>query len=218
MKIPRFLLGCIGVLLLFNPLLSQEDVPVEKPELPDHVYIPYKDLEKVLGKADQGVFLPYKDFQNLWQSARGKPSKAPDSGPAHLVSAAKFTGTVEEKLARIQLNLTVDVLKEGWVTIPVGLGQVGVSAVQLSGAENQEDATQPLLRFQNNRYEILAKGPGRQEITVDFVSQLVTQPGRNLLKFNIPQAAINTLELTNPGENLKVDVQPMLAASTSQVE
>ena len=217
MKISCFLLGCLGVLTLFNPLLAQE-IPEEKPELPDHIYIPYKDLEKVLGKQDQGVFLPYKDFQSLWKAARGQPAKVQGTGPAHLVSAARFSGTVEEKLARIKLDLTVDVLKEGWVTIPVGLGQVGVSSVKLANAGNEADTTPPLLRFQNKRYEILAKGPGRQEITVDFVSQLVTQPGRNLLKFNIPQAAINTLELTIPEENLKVDVQPMLAASTTQVD
>ena len=53
-------------------------------------------------------------------------------------------------------------------------------------------------------------------VNVDFVLQLVTEPGRNLLQFDIPSAAINTLELTIPEENLKVDVQPMLAASTTQ--
>jgi hypothetical protein len=217
MKISRFLLGCLVVLSLFNPLFSQE-IPEEKPTLPDHIYIPYKDLEKVLGKQDQGVFLPYKDFQSLWNAARGQPAKVQGSGPAYLVSAARFSGTVEEKLARIELELTVDVLKEDWVTIPVGLGQVGVSSVNLSNSGNEVDASQPLLRFQNDRYEILAKGLGRQKVSIHFVSQLVTQPGRNLLKFNIPQAAINTLELTIPEENLKVDVQPMLAASTTQVD
>jgi hypothetical protein len=185
--------------------------------LPDRVYIPYKDLESVLGKKNQGVFLPYDDFQNLWEAARGKPARAQDADLSHLVSAARFTGTVKEKLAHIQLQLTVDILKEGWVTVPIGLGQVGVSSVNLGpGAGDAVD--KPLLRFQKNNYEILAKGPGRQVLTIDFVRQIVTQPGRNLLQFTIPTAAINTLDLTIPEENLKVDVQPMLAASTSQAE
>ena len=188
----------------------------EAPALPDHIYIPYKDLADVLGKDDQGVFLPYKDFQNLWKAARGQPAKAPDAGPSHLLSAARFSGTVEEKLARMQLQLTVDILKEGWTTIPIGLGRVGVSSVALAGGAGDEAADKPLLRFHNNRYEIIAKGPGRQVVQVDFVLQLVTQPGRNLLQFTTPSAAINILELAIPEENLKVDVEPMLAASTSQ--
>ena len=116
----------------------------------------------------------------------------------------------------MQLELTVDILQKGWTTIPVGLGRVGVSSVDLVDSETAEERSNPLLRFQNNRYEIIAKGPGRQVVNVDFVLQLVTEPGRNLLQFDIPSAAINTLELTIPEENLKVDVQPMLAASTTQ--
>lgn len=208
----------VSLLMIFScvcrSLLAQ---PAEKaPALPDHIYIPYKDLEGVLGKDNQGVFLPYKDFQNLWKAARGQPAKAPAAGPSHLLSAARFTGTVKEKLARMRLKLTVDILKEGWSTIPIGLGKVGVSSVGLAEEVGVGAGAKPLLRFQNNRYEIIAKGPGRQVVEVEFVLQLVTQPGRNLLQFSIPAAAINTLELTIPEENLKVDVQPMLAASTSQ--
>ena len=203
------------VLAVESLVLSAQTVDVATP-LPDHIYVPYRELESVLGKEDQGVFLPYKDFQNLWKAARGQPAKTPDNGPSHLLSAARFSGVVEEKLARMQLELTVDILQKGWTTIPVGLGRVGVSSVDLVDSETAEERSNPLLRFQNNRYEIIAKGPGRQVVSVDFVLQLVTEPGRNLLQFDIPSAAINTLELTIPEENLKVDVQPMLAASTTQ--
>ena len=209
MKILKLLVFSIGLC----PLLQGQSAN----PLPDRVYIPYKDLENVLGKKNQGVFLPYEDFQNLWKAARGKPAKVKDADLSHLVSAARFKGTVKEKLAHIQLKLTVDILKEGWVTVPIGLGKVGVSSVELAPHAGDE-VEKPLIRFQKNNYEILAKGPGRQILTIDFVRQLVTQPGRNLLQFTIPTAAINTLDLTIPEENLKVDVQPMLAASTTQAE
>ncbi|MBL7184919.1 MAG: hypothetical protein ISS70_01225, partial [Phycisphaerae bacterium] len=62
------------------------------------------------------------------------------------------------------------------------------------------------------------KGKGRYVLALDFVRQLETQPGLAVLKYRIPSAAITTLELMIPEENLKVDVQPMLAATTSQVE
>ena len=100
------------VLAVESLVLSAQTVDVATP-LPDHIYVPYRELESVLGKEDQGVFLPYKDFQNLWKAARGQPAKTPDNGPSHLLSAARFSGVVEEKLARMQLELTVDILQKG---------------------------------------------------------------------------------------------------------
>ena len=45
---------------------------------------PSRELERVLGKDDQGVFLLTRIFQNLWKAARGQPAKTPDNGPSHL--------------------------------------------------------------------------------------------------------------------------------------
>ena len=39
-----------------------------------------------------------------------------------------------------------------------------------------------------------------------------------MLNFRIPSAAISTLELLIPEENMKVDVEPMLAAGTAAAE
>jgi len=61
-------------------------------------------------------------------------------------------------------------------------------------------------------------GAGRYLLALDFVRQLETQPGLAVVDFRIPSAAITTLELLIPEENLKVDVQPMLAATTSQAK
>ena len=55
-------------------------------------------------------------------------------------------------------------------------------------------------------------------LALDFVRQLETKPGLAVLNYRIPSAATTTLELLIPEENLKVDVEPMLAATTSQVK
>ncbi|MHC4528114.1 MAG: hypothetical protein ACYS29_09580, partial [Planctomycetota bacterium] len=47
---------------------------------------------------------------------------------------------------------------------------------------------------------------------------LKTEPGLHVLTYRMPSASVTTLELLIPEENLKVDVEPMLAATTSQVE
>jgi len=74
------------------------------------------------------------------------------------------------------------------------------------------------LRVVDGEYIFVTKGKGRYVLALDFVRQLETKPGLAVLNYRIPSAAITTLELLIPEENLKVDVEPMLAATTSQVK
>ena len=164
------------VLAVESLVLSAQTVDVATP-LPDHIYVPYRELESVLGKEDQGVFLPYKDFQNLWKAARGQPAKTPDNGPSHLLSAARFSGVVEEKLARMQLELTVDILQKGWTTIPVGLGRVGVSSVDLIARLLKRDQ----IHYFDFKITVTKLSPKVQATGGEcgLYSATVTEPGRN---------------------------------------
>ena len=180
---------------------------------PTKVYVPYEELKGVFEKADQGVFLPYKEFQKLWRAAQSKPAGVSEAPFEYLVSTARFDGKVEGELATLRLKLTIDILSDGWVQVPIGLGEVAVAH-----AATEDANVVPLLRVEKGQYIFLTKGKGRYVLALDFVRQLETQPGLAILSFRIPSAAITTLDLLIPEENLKVDVQPMLAATTSQVE
>lgn len=183
---------------------------------PAKVYVPYKELKGVFEKEQQGVFLPYKEFQRLWRTAQGKPKVVSEAPFEYLISTARFRGDVKEEIATLRLELTIDILNDGWVQVPLGLGEVAVSEATILKTENTKIV--PLLRVVNGEYIFVTKGKGRYVLALDFVRQLETQPGLAVLQYCIPSAAITTLELLIPEENLKVDVQPMLAATTSQVE
>ena len=183
---------------------------------PTKVYVPYEELKDVFEKEQQGVFLPYKEFQKLWRAAQGRPAGISEAPFEYLISAARFKGKVKEELATLRLRLTIDILAEGWVQVPVGLGGVAVSEAALLEAKNTKIV--PLLRVVDGEYIFVTKGKGRYVLALDFVRQLETKPGLAVLNYRIPSAAITTLELLIPEENLKVDVEPMLAATTSQVK
>ena len=201
-------------LAVFAGLVSAATAaPETKPAPPTKVYVPYEKLKGVFEADKQGVFLPYAEFQRLWRAAKQSPAAVREAPMSYLVSSAKFTGKVDSELARMRLELVVDILADGWVQVPIGLGDVAVSAVSADKAK-----TAPLLRVVGGQYVLLTRGKGRQTITVDFARQLVTKPGLNVLGFRIPPAAITTLELTIPDENMKVDVEPMLAATTEQID
>jgi len=186
----------------------------EKP--PVKVYVPYKELTDVFEKEQQGVFLPYKEFQRLWRAAQGRPEAVLEAPFEYLISTARFSGSVKDEVAALRLELTLDVLADGWVQVPLGLSDVAVAEAKILDADSAKSV--PLLRVENGQYAFVTKGRGRYVLALDFVRQLETQPGLAVLKYRIPAAAITTLELLIPQENLKVDVQPMLAATTSQVE
>ncbi|MGB2823294.1 MAG: hypothetical protein WBF17_20095, partial [Phycisphaerae bacterium] len=182
---------------------------------PTKVYVPYEKLKGVFEKEAQGVFLPYAEFRRLWQAAQRAPAGVTEAPTPYLISTARFSGKVDSELASMKLELTVDVLADGWVEVPLGLGDVAVADASFAKADTKPA---PLLRVVNGQYRLLTRGKGRRVLTVDFVRQLVTEPGLNVLGFKIPASAITTLELTIPEENMKVDVEPMLAASTEQVD
>ncbi|UCC97544.1 MAG: hypothetical protein JSW66_17080, partial [Phycisphaerales bacterium] len=191
-----------------------EDRDGNKP--PAKVYVPYQELMDVFEKEPQGVFLPYKEFQRLWRAAQGRPEVVPEAPFEYLTGTARFHGSVKEDIATLRLELTLDILRDGWVEVPLGLSEVAVSEATILEAESTKIA--PLLRVSDGEYIFVTKGKGRYVLALDFVRRLETQPGLAVLKFRIPSAAITTLELLIPEENLKVDVQPMLAATTSQVD
>jgi hypothetical protein len=182
---------------------------------PEKIYIPYEKLKDVFESEKQGVFLPYADFQRLWSAARGAPAGAVESPLGYLISTARFSGKINGKLAEMNLLLTVDIMNDRWTEVPIALGQVAVANTSFKTAPDAK--AKPLLRVVGGKYRLLVKGKGRWVVSIDFVRQLVTKPGQNVLEYQMPSAAISTLELLIPEENMKVDVEPMLAAATSQV-
>ncbi len=217
----RRLLNTIAVLcsivFILLPTGAKAETESEGPRKPPaKVYVPYKELKSVFETADQGVFLPYKEFQRLWRAAQGKPDSVAEAPFEYLISTARFHGDVKEKIATLRLELTIDILSDGWVQVPLGLGEVAVSQASILESENTK--TVPLLKVVDGEYILVTKGKGRYVLSIDFVRSLETQPGLAILKCRIPPAAITTLELLIPEENLKVDVEPMLAATTSQVD
>ncbi len=192
------------------------DEPESKADKPMRVYVPYEKLEGVFESEEQGVFLSYQEFQKLWRAAQGAPANVSEVPFKYLISTARFHGKVQGNLAALRLELTVDILTDDWLEVPLGLSEVAVSKVQF--IEPADPPSVPLLRVNKGQYILLVRGRGRYVLAVDFVRQLETQPGLHVLKYRVPSAAITTLELLIPEENLKVDVKPLLAATTSREE
>ncbi|OQB82844.1 MAG: hypothetical protein BWX88_03700 [Planctomycetes bacterium ADurb.Bin126] len=216
------------------PAWAQPNPPSPPPpSAPSRVYVPYDKLKGVMEAEKQGIFLPYSEFERLWKAAQGQPAAVEAAPTPYLISTARFSGQVDGELATIQLELTVDILSDNWVQVPLGLvsslsdalkkkkapddpsGEVAI--ISAAFTEPADVKLQPLLRVVDGQYLLITRGKGRRVLKIEFVSQLVSRPGLNVLSFRIPSAAISTLDLLIPEENMKVDVTPMLAATTNQL-
>ncbi|MDD4890727.1 MAG: hypothetical protein PHU85_12455 [Phycisphaerae bacterium] len=211
-----FSLSLLVATCLTTPLRAAD--PAAEPTPPDRVYVPYEKLKGLLDAQKQGVFVPYDEFHRLWQAAQGSPASAAGAPAAYLMSAARFTGSVGAELATMRLELTIDVLGDDWVQVPLGLGGVAMTKVAFAEDKDNPPKAEPLLRVADGQYVLVTRGKGRRVLQADFVRQLVIEPGKNVLSFRAPGAAISTLDLLIPEENMNVDVQPMLAATTSQAD
>jgi len=130
----RWWMLVLAVCLLIQPLVAQQASTT-----PTKIYVPYEKLKDVFESQKQGVFLPYEEFQRLWQAAMGAPAAVRAAPNPYLISTTRFTGEVGEEVASMQLELTVDILADGWVEVPIGLGDgdglfVSASKSQLNDA------------------------------------------------------------------------------------
>jgi hypothetical protein len=212
------LLACVAVGSIWDSSAPGQGAGGAAATEPAKVYVPYDQLKTVFEKEKQGVFLPYQEFQSLWAAAQGAPAAVDGAPVPYLISTARFNGAVGTELAQMQLELTVDILRDGWVEVPLGLSEAAVAKAEFLPENEKADQpkAQPLLRVVDGKYVLLTKGKGRRTLKLEFVRQLITEPGLNVLAFKIPSAAITTLDLEIPQENMKVDVEPMLAATTTQ--
>lgn len=212
----RLILSIVIFFVLWSVFFAGGSVYAEQKSSASKVYVPYDKLKDVFEKEGQGVFLSYSEFDKLWRAANGKPADVLKRPFDYLISRAKFNGRVSGKLGVMNLELTVDILADGWVQVPIGLGEVAVKAVSI--ADSSDAKAKPLLFVAGGQYYVTVKGKGRYIISVDFVRQLKTTPGLHVLNYRMPPSAMTTVELLIYEENMKVDVKPMLAATTTQVE
>ena len=189
-----FSILCLLPVLKCHAAANENDNPGN---LPAKVYVPYEELKNVFENENQGVFLPYRDFQKLWQAAQGKPADVSQAPFEYLISTARFDGNVNEEIASIKLELTIDILSKDWVEVPIGLGSAAVSKANLINLDDNDNPVEPLIRVVNGQYIFTVKGAGRYILELDFVRQLETQPGLAVLEFSLPSASITTTPPTS---------------------
>jgi hypothetical protein len=177
------------------------------------VYIPFSKLKDVFEKEGRGVFLPYDQFKKLWDEAQQHKNAPPVplSPLDSIITSAINEATVQRDVVQVEATLTIDLIKEGWLQVPLRLKD---SAIQSATIDGETARITPAV---DGGYQLLIENDAKEgksiELKLTYSRSFSKSPGRNSVSFESPQAPVNRWRIRVPQEGVKVNVQPMIAAS-----
>jgi hypothetical protein len=190
---------CIAALLICLGLGSRAqsaESPAQKPE----------------SAAGGEVSLPLIDYNTLLQQA-ADPARPPRLAPAgYALGDAQVSVTVERQDARasgaVQVRLSIDVLEDEWVLVPVLPSGTPVAAATIDGEPVQLLATPAGLAW-------ATKAAGAYSMQLSYQVDAASSQGGFSLPVPLPQAAAIKLTATLPGTGLDVSVIPSAGSKTA---
>jgi len=186
--------------------------PAPPPVREESIYIPYTKLREVFEKEGRGVFLPYEKFQALWQAARDKTAAPAEAKPPvdALITEVENKATVSKDVLKVSAVARIEVLKEGWVEVPLRLGDVALTLATL-------DDQPARIVSDGGGYKLLIEKKGKQPqqytLKLEFAKAYTKAPGQNSVSIDTPQAPVSKWEVRIPEAGVKVNIQPLLAAT-----
>lgn len=176
------------------------------------IYIPYEKLQETFEKEGRGVFVPYERFQELWKAAREAENKPPESAPPvkALITEIDSLAVVDHDVVRVRATAKIDLLTQGWLTIPLRLADAAVLSAQIG------DEPARLVPHPQGQALLLKKdgsAPEQIVLQLNYAKAFTKAPGQNSVSFQAPSAQVNRWTIRVPDSGVKVNVHPMLAAT-----
>lgn len=182
------------------------------------IYVPYSKLQKVFEQQGRGVYLPYEEFQALWKQARAAMVIPADEKPPidALIAEISSEAIVQEDVVRVTANLKIEVLSEGWHEIPLRLNDAAILSAKRDG-----QPARVMFKPEGGYWLLVEKtdpDPQQLAVTVEYTKSFAKSPGRNVVSFQAPQAPINQWRIRVPQAGVKVNIQPLVAATEEPSE
>lgn len=216
-RAPRFLLlSLIACFCLGAPVISfaQSSVEADKPaSTPDKqqddwdrlIYVPFKNIKDVFDKSDATIFMPYLEYLELWSKSAGTGTVNGLNFPAKaVVTSSSYQAEIQENVARIQCDLTIQVLGDPWVEVPLQFGDAAIGKV------NSQKSKVFLRGTGKGSYTLLLSEKGEHQVQIELLTRVKNSPEGRSFQFVCPTVGITTLELLIPESDQTVKITPQL--------
>ncbi len=189
------------------PQVSDEAGEAAKPSLSEKwdrlIYVPFKELQKVFDNQDASVVLPYAEYLDLMKRALAAVPLTTGNQEA-VITSSSWSATVEKDLARVTVELKLNVLKEdGWATLPITFGAAAIGKV------DPADGSVLLKGVGQGQYELLVQGAGQKTVTLELLSTVLTSPEDRSFAIQCPPTGISELVITIPEPDQRIRITPL---------
>lgn len=167
------------------------------------IYVPFRELQKVFNNQDASVVIPWSEYLELVQRSFGShpATAAPQDA---IITSTLWTATVEKDVARIALDLRLNLLKSsGWATVPLNFGAAAVGRVEPA------DGSVLLKAVAQGQYELLIKAPDSKAVRIELLVPVQTSPEDKSFSIDCPPAGISELTVTIPEADQTVKISPL---------
>lgn len=206
------LMGAIGISAFSQekPQNSSEEKSTLREQT---IYVPYEKLREVFEREGRGVFLPYDKFQELWKAAQAATKPTSPNGPPvdGILVSAENEAEVEREVMVVKSKLTIELIKSGWQKIPIQLGDAAILSATVAGQVAR------VFHEPDRGYSLLIENkesqPSLVVVELQYAKAYSKTPGQNSVSFQSPLAPVNRWRVRIPDSGVKVQVEPMLAAT-----
>ncbi|RLI93227.1 MAG: hypothetical protein DRO89_00580 [Candidatus Altiarchaeales archaeon] len=126
-----------------------------------------------------------------------------------IISGAEYRGVVKEKSASITAIYDLEVLKDGWVEIPLLSSDVAIANAKLDGKRIS-------LLTKNGKHELITNEIGKHKLEIDFLVKVYSDVDSNNLKFNIPRTSVSKVWFEIPKTNISVSIASSFSAEITE--
>jgi len=167
------------------------------------IYVPFRELQKVFNSQDASVVLPYAEYLDLMKRAvRALPQTTGNQDA--VITSSSWSATVEKDIARIVVELRINVLREsGWAVLPVTFGAAVIGKVE------PDDGTVLLKGVGQGQYELLLKGAGAKTVKLELLTTVQTSPEDRSFVLDCPPTGIADLVVSLPEADQTVRITPL---------
>lgn len=149
------------------------------------------------------VVLPVNEYTALKKAASTSEPEPPPPPVEATLSRIDYELKIDGDLASGEARLTVDVIKNGWVRVPMPEGLM-VRDAQLDG-KPVNLVTRPKERGPGG-LDLLLSRPGRSVLTLKIVAPVTTTAGTDILQLPVSNSAVShaNVELVRQGVDVRV--------------
>ena len=189
---------------------AKTDGPAEKADSPKKesvveklIYLPYRSLKDVFEQQGSTVFMPYAEYLKQF----GKPKASDKPVIDAVITEARYVGRVDKSLLRVNAKLTVKVIGEPWVEVPVKFGAAAVGKLT-----SNKEGDVLLKGTGNGTYALLFGSVGEYQVELELAAPIQTSPDGRRADFEVPPVAVTTFELAIPDADQTVELTPKVVA------